>query len=620
MDVLRAPSEQLDKYLQQQSQKTLVRFITCGSVDDGKSTLIGRLLYESKSLYSDQLTGLKKDSFNFAALLDGLSAEQEQGITIDLAYRYFDSTQRKYIVIDAPGHEQYTKNMVTGASIADVAVILIDARHGLKEQSRRHCYLVSLLGIKQIIVLINKMDLVDYSPVVYHQIVDDCSVLFERCAFKSVSCIPISALQGDNIVHPGTRMPWYPGLPFLQQMDHLILEQDTGTGTFKMPVQTIIRPQEDRRSYAGRIVSGLVALGQTIKVAASGQTSRITEIYLYTSTLTRAQAGQSVSIRLEDDIDISRGDVLIDAEEQVTMADQFQTHVIWFSEQILVAGRCYLVKNGAHHSAAQITKIKHRININTLEAVPAQSLAANDIGLCTIKLDAPIVYDTYKSNRHLGSFILIDRMTHETVGAGLIQHVLQRSGNIPISTGFVNQQVRALIKNQQPRVLWLTGLSGAGKSTIAHLLEQRLVTQGHHTFVLDGDNVRQGLCNDLGFTVADRVENVRRVAETAKLMLDAGLIVIVALISPYKRDRAFARNLFQAEEFVEVFVHASLSTVQTRDVKGLYCKAHKGMITNFTGIDSDYESPEQPEIIINTEVLNVDQSVDLILDCLKAWR
>lgn len=616
----------LQTYLTQQSQKTLLRFITCGSVDDGKSTLIGRLLFETKQLYDDQLASLTIESkrygtqdgaLDFALLADGLSAEREQGITIDVAYRFFDTKKKKYVAIDAPGHEQYVRNMVTGASTADVAIVLIDARNGIKEQTKRHSYLISLLGIKSVIVAINKMDLVNYSSSVYDLIMDEFLAFSEHLLFTQVYGIPISALNGDNLIKSSPHMPWYEGKSLINQLDAIDLEQDKPTQPFRMPVQWINRPSQDFRGFSGRIVSGKLSKGDTIKILPSGIESQVKTIHLFDKQLTSAVAGQSITLTLVDEIDISRGDVMVAMNTPINIADQFQAHIVWMADQPLVPGRYYWLKCREQCVKASITRIRHQINIQSLEPMPAQSLPLNGIGLCNVKVLSPIIFQPYEDDRDLGAFILIDRISHQTMGAGMIQFALQRSGNLQHQPTLLTNHDRALIKHQTPKVYWLTGISGSGKSTIANLLEKNLFDQGHHTAILDGDRLRQGLCNDLGFTMADRVENVRRVAETARLMVDAGLIVIVALISPFTADRAFARSLFTSGEFVEIFINASLEKTQQRDVKGLYAKAANDQLSNFTAIDSSYESPENPEIRVDTDHHNLNECMTLILDWIE---
>lgn len=616
----------LAQYLAQEEQKSQLSFITCGSVDDGKSTLIGRLLFETKNILSDQLEALQQDSIrhgtqqgalDFALLVDGLASEQEQGITIDVAYRFFASQYKKYIIIDAPGHEQYTRNMITGASKADAALLLIDARHGLKEQTKRHSYLLSLLGIKNVLVLINKMDLVDYSEAVYKNIVEEGHSFFKHCTFDLIRYIPISAVHGDNIIQRGEHLTWYQGLSVLQQLDELPPVHNISESGFIFPLQGVVRPHQDFRGYTGRLLAGDIYCGQRVKIAASGVCSVIKSIHLADKQLSKAHAGQSLTIQLDKAIDASRGDVLIDAAYQPNVSDRLQAYVVALANEPLIAGRLYLLKLATMEVMAAITRIEHQVNIHSLEPLPAQALGLNDIGLCAIQTNKPIVFAPYHTNKDLGSFILIDSLTNQTVGAGMIQNTTAASGVLFASQGLVSKAMRSSIKRQKPCVFWFTGLSGAGKSTLAQGLEQRLLQQGMHTYVLDGDNVRHGLCKDLGFTLADRVENVRRIAETAKLMTEAGLIVLVALISPYKRDRLFARSLFAEDEFIEVFLKASLAAVKKRDVKGLYARASQGLLTNFTGVDAEYEAPEQAEITINTDEVSVEESINLILTWLR---
>ena len=616
----------LQTYLNQQNQKTLLRFITCGSVDDGKSTLIGRLLFETKHLLDDQLAaltieskryGTQQGALDFALLVDGLSAEREQGITIDVAYRFFDTARKKYVAIDTPGHEQYVRNMVTGASTADVAIVLIDAQNGIQEQTKRHSYLLSLVGIKSVIIAINKMDMVDYSPSVYNLIMDDYLTFSEQLNFKQIYGIPISALNGDNLIQPSQHMPWYQGKSLLNQLDAIDVEQDKRSQPFRMPIQWVNRPSPHFRGFSGRVVSGTISPGEKIKILPSGIESYVKTVHLFDKQLSHAVEGQSITLTLVDEIDISRGDMLTAKHATINISDQFQAHVVWMAEQPLVSGRHYWLKCREQCVKASVTRIRHQVNIQSLEPMPTQSLPLNGIGLCNIKVQNPIIFESYENNRELGSFILIDRVSHNTVGAGMINFALQRAGNLHHNPTLLTNTDRASIKHQTPKVYWLTGISGAGKSTIANLFEKKLFEKGHHTVLLDGDELRQGLCSDLGFTMADRVENVRRVAETARLMVNAGLIVIVALISPFSADRAFARSLFTTGEFVEIFVEASLKKAQQRDAKGLYAKAAKAQLSNFTAIDSSYESPEHAEITINTEYQNVDECIEFILDWIE---
>ncbi len=615
------PEHSLQSYIKQQNQKTLLRFITCGSVDDGKSTVIGRLLFETKQLFDDQLAALSLESkrygtqhgeLDFALLVDGLSAERCQGITIDVAYRYFNTEKRKYIAIDAPGHEQYIRNMITGASTADAAVILIDARNGIKEQTKRHSYLLSLLGIKSVIVAINKMDLMGYRSEVYDLIMSDYLALAEHFGFKQIYGIPISALRGDNLIHPSIHMPWYKGKTLLNQLDCIDVSPDITPQPFRMPVQWVNRPHQQFRGFAGRVVSGQLSLGEKVKLLPSGIESSVKAITLFEKQLTTAAKGQSITLSLNDEIDISRGDVIVSMDAPVNIADQFQAHIVWMTEAPLIPGRHYLLKCREQCVQVSITKIRHQMNIHSLQPMPAESLPLNGIGLCNLKVNRPIIFEAYKDNQDLGSFILIDRVSHHTVGAGMINFALQRAGNLQTHPALLTKQSKAAQKNQTPRVFWLTGLSGAGKSTIANEFEKQLFEQGYHTALLDGDRLRNGLCSDLGFTTVDRVENVRRVAETARLMVEAGLIVIVALISPFAIDRAFAKNLFSPGEFIEIFVNSSVETTQRRDVKGLYSKAQQGTLANFTGVSSSYEPPENPELILDTEHQRLEECVALI--------
>ena len=605
----------------------LLRLITCGSVDDGKSTLIGRLLFDTKQLFDDQLDKLTADSkrygtqqgaLDFALLVDGLSAEREQGITIDVAYRFFSTPKKKYVVIDAPGHEQYTRNMVTGASTADLAVILIDARYGIREQTKRHSYLVSLLGIKHLIVLINKMDLVAYDPVIYHTLMDEYALLSESFGFKIVYGIPISALVGDNVINSSQHMPWYQGKSFLDQLESIELCETNSTAPFRMPVQWVNRPHQDYRGYTGQVVSGELSRGQVIKVFPSGITARVKEITLFDRALETAVNGQSVTVCLEHEIDISRGDVLVAEDEPAPgVANQFQVHLIWMTSEALIPHRYYLLKCGTQCVRCSVTRIKHQVNIQTLEQMPVASLSLNAIAVCHIKVVSPIVFEPYEINKAMGSFILIDPIHYHTAAAGLISFALNRATTVHSQAVTLTQTLRATIKHQVPKILWFTGLSGAGKSTIANQLEKKLYEFHRHTYLIDGDNIRQGLCSDLGFTMVDRVENIRRVAEVAKLMIDAGLMVLVATISPFKRDRVFARSLFEQDEFIEIYVNTSLEVVQQRDVKGHYLKTKAGELLNFTGIDSLYEPPDNPEIILDTVSQSVDDCVLSILNFCK---
>ncbi len=599
----------VDAYLQQHETKDLLRFITCGSVDDGKSTLIGRLLHDTKLLLDDQVSALESDSrrhgtqgegIDFALLVDGLAAEREQGITIDVAYRFFATDQRKFIVADCPGHEQYTRNMATGASTADLAVVLVDARKGLLTQTRRHSYIVSLLGIRHVVLAVNKMDLVDYDQAVFERIVADYRALAASLGIADVACIPLSALKGDNLLARSPAMPWYQGPSLLGHLETVRVDRHAADIGFRMPVQWVCRPDQDFRGFAGTIAAGAVAPGDAIAVLPSGQRSRIARIVTAAGDLARAEAGQAVVLTLQDEIDASRGDVIATAARPPEIADQFAAHLLWMGDQPLLPGRPYWLRIGTRTVGAQVTEIKHRVDVNTQEELAAKSLELNEVGYCNLYLDQAVPFEAYADNRELGAFILIDRHDNATVGAGTIDFALRRAGNIHWQHLDVDKAARARIKHQQPRCLWFTGLSGAGKSTIANLVEKRLTALGRHTYVLDGDNVRHGLNKDLGFTDADRVENIRRVAEVAKLMVDAGLIVLVSFISPFRAERRMARALFAEGEFVEVYVDTPLDVAEARDAKGLYAKARAGELRNFTGIDSPYEAPEAAEVVLDT--------------------
>ena len=617
----------IEGYLRAHERKSLLRFITCGSVDDGKSTLIGRLLYESKMIFEDQLAALAADSkqvgtrgdeLDFALLVDGLSAEREQGITIDVAYRYFSTDKRKFIVADTPGHEQYTRNMVTGASTVDLAVILIDARKGVLTQTRRHSYLVSLLGIRRVVLAVNKMDLIDYSGPICANIERDYREFAARIGVTDVTCIPMSAVYGDNVVEPSTRMPWYHGPTLMHHLENVVVGDDVAAKPFRFPVQWVNRPHADFRGFAGPIVSGSVRVGDVVRVLPSGRQTRVARILGDNRDVEAAVAGQSVTLTLSDEVDVSRGDVLAAASAPPAVADQFEATIIWMHDRPMLQGRSYLLKIGAQTVTATVAPLKYCVNVNTLEHVAAKKLELNDIGVCGLELSRPIVFEPYSENRDLGGFILIDRITNTTVGAGLLHFALRRSDNVHWQALDVNKHARAALNGQKPCVVWFTGLSGAGKSTIANLLEKRLHALGRHTYLLDGDNVRHGLNKDLGFTDADRVENIRRIAEVGRLMADAGLIVLVSFISPFRAERRMARGLMDQGEFVEVFVDVPLGVAETRDPKGLYKKARRGELKNFTGVDSPYESPEDPEIRLDTTALAPEQAAELVLERLRS--
>ncbi len=616
----------IQAYLKAHEHKSLLRFITCGSVDDGKSTLIGRLLYESKMIFEDQLAALEADSkkvgtqggdLDFALLVDGLAAEREQGITIDVAYRFFSTDRRKFIVADTPGHEQYTRNMVTGASTADVAVILIDARRGVLTQTRRHSYIVSLLGIRHVVLAINKMDLMEYSQDVFDTILGEYRDFAQQIGLEDITAIPLSALKGDNIIDPSARMPWYRGPTLMNFLETVEIEDDLQQKPFRLPVQWVNRPNQDFRGFAGTIATGVVRRGDTLRALPSGRTSRVARIVTHDGDLEQAVAGQSVTLTLTDEIDVSRGDVLSAADAPAGVADQFQATIIWMHEEPMLPGRPYVIKLGSRSVTGSITTPKYKVNVNTLEHLAAKQLEMNEIGVCNLSLDRPVAFDAYADNREMGGFILIDKLTNDTVGAGLLSFALRRAENIHWQALDVNKTARASIKGQRACVLWFTGLSGAGKSTVANLVEKRLHALGRHTYTLDGDNVRHGLNKDLGFTDADRVENIRRVAEVSKLMVDAGLIVLVSFISPFRSERRLAREMLQSGEFFEVFVDTPIEEAERRDPKGLYKKARRGELANFTGIDSPYEPPEHAEIHLRTALFSPEQAAEEILTTLR---
>ena len=603
-----------------------LRFITCGSVDDGKSTLIGRLLYESKMIFEDQLSALEADSkkvgtqngeLDFALLVDGLAAEREQGITIDVAYRFFSTDRRKFIVADTPGHEQYTRNMVTGASTADVAVILIDARKGVLTQTRRHSYIVSLLGIKHVVLAINKMDLVGYSQQIFDTIVAEYRDFAAQIGLEDIVPVPLSALRGDNMLESSSNTPWFQGPTLMSYLETVEIEDDLQQRPFRLPVQWVNRPNQDFRGFAGTIASGVVRKGDAIRVLPSGRQSKIARIVSHGSDLETAVAGQSITLTLTDEVDVSRGDVIATSDSPPTVADQFQATIIWMHDEPMLPGRPYLIKLGARTVTGSITAPKYKVNVNTLEHLAAKQLELNEIGVCNLSLDRAIPFDPYSDNRETGGFILIDKISNDTVGAGLLSFSLRRADNIHWQALDVNKHARAALKGQRACVLWFTGLSGAGKSTVANIVEKRLHALGRHTYTLDGDNVRHGLNKDLGFTDADRVENIRRVAEVSKLMVDAGLIVLVSFISPFRSERRLARELMQPGEFFEVFVDTPLAEAEQRDPKGLYKKARRGELRNFTGIDSPYEPPEAAEIHLHTALYSPEAAAEQILNKLR---
>ena len=623
--------EYIEAYLARHEEKTMLRFITCGSVDDGKSTLIGRLLYDSKMIFDDQLSALEAaskksgtqgDAIDFALLVDGLAAEREQGITIDVAYRFFATQKRKFIVADTPGHEQYTRNMVTGASTADLAVLLVDARHGVLTQTRRHAYLVNLLGIRHIVLAVNKMDLVDFDQARFDEIVSDFNQFAASLSMPAPLAIPLSGLTGDNITVTSAAMPWYDGPALLPHLENVELaEQAAARAAFAMPVQWVNRANLDFRGFSGRIAAGAVSPGDKIRIVPSGKTSTVNAIVTMAADGTRqdlekAVAGQSVTLTLSDEIDCSRGDVMAAADDPPLAADRFETSLVWMDEEPLIAGRAYEMRIGTQTVSARMQAPKYAINVNTTEHLAAKSLGLNEIGVVELATDRPVVFAAFNDNQKLGSFVLIDKISNRTVAAGMVHFSLRRAHNIHWQAVDVDRAAHAELKGQRPKVLWFTGLSGSGKSTIANALEKKLHAMGRHTYLLDGDNVRHGLNKDLGFTDADRIENIRRVGEVAKLMSDAGLIVLTAFISPFRAERDMVRNMMPDGDFVEIYVDTPLDVAEQRDVKGLYKKARAGALKNFTGIDSPYEAPEAPELTLNTVALSAEEAADKILDYL----
>ncbi|MDR3408343.1 MAG: sulfate adenylyltransferase subunit CysN [Methylovirgula sp.] len=606
-----------------------LRFLTCGSVDDGKSTLIGRLLYDQQLILEDQLAALERDSkkhgtvgkdIDFALLVDGLEAEREQGITIDVAYRAFSTARRSFIVADTPGHEQYTRNMATGASNCDLAILLVDARKGLLAQTHRHATIVSLLGIRHVVLAVNKFDLVDYDQVVFDRIVAEFKAFAAKLDFASLQPIPISARLGDNISDKSGRTPWYRGPALIDYLETIAVEEDLSGLPFRMPVQAVNRPHLDFRGFCGTIASGTIRPGDPVTVAVSGRASHVARIVTADGDLLSAGAGDAVTLTLTDEIDVSRGDIFVPPQARPEVVDQFAATLIWMNDEALLAGRSYLMKIGTRSLPVSITGVKYRLDVTTLGELPAKSLALNEVGFCNLATTAPIAIDPYKENRTTGAFILIDRYSNATVAAGLIAHGLRRATNVHIQDLTVTRESRARLKHQTPAVLWFTGLSGSGKSTIANLVEAQLHARGVHTILLDGDNIRHGLNNDLGFTEADRVENIRRIGEVAKLMTDAGLIVLCAFISPFAADRQMVRDLMNTDEFVEIFVDTPLAECIARDPKGLYKKALAGEIKNFTGVDQDYERPEKPELVLGRSGATPAQSAAQVVAYLVAHQ
>jgi bifunctional enzyme CysN/CysC len=621
---LATPDTDIALWLNQQTEKSLLRFLTCGSVDDGKSTLIGRLLYDSQLILDDQLASLRNESRNrttgdegidFSLLVDGLAAEREQGITIDVAYRFFSTDKRKFIVADTPGHEQYTRNMATGASNADLALVLIDARKGVLTQTRRHSFILSLIGVKHVVLVVNKIDLVDYDEAVFDRIVAEYRAFAEPLGFKTLAAVPVSALRGDNILAKSERTPWFDGTPLVPYLEAVDVAEDRSAGKLRFPVQWVNRPNLDFRGFSGTVASGAVAVGDDVLIASSRKPAVVSRIVTMDGDLQRAVAGQAVTLVLDREVDISRGDMLSHAGETPEFSNQFQARLVWMSEEPAYPGRSYLLKLGTQLVPATITDLKFRTNVNTLEHTAATKVDLNEVATVTIATDKPIAFDAYASNALTGGFILVDRISNATLGAGTIEFGLRRAQNLTYQSFDVNRDVRAQMKGQTPRIIWFTGLSGSGKSSIANLLEKRLTAEGRHAYILDGDNVRHGLNRDLGFTEAARVENIRRVAEVAKLMADAGLIVLVSFISPFENERRLAREIAGDIDFVEVYVDTPIEVCEARDPKGLYKRARAGEIKNFTGIDSPFEAPSNAELVLH----GAEAEPLVLADQLHAW-
>jgi bifunctional enzyme CysN/CysC len=625
---IRTADTDLDLWLAQQTGKGLLRFLTCGSVDDGKSTLIGRLLYDSQLILDDQLASLRKESKNrmvgdegidFSLLVDGLAAEREQGITIDVAYRFFSTDKRKFIVADTPGHEQYTRNMATGASNADLAIVLIDARKGVLTQTRRHSFILSLIGVKHVVLAVNKIDLVGYDEKVFAAIEREYREFAKDLGFETLAAIPVSALKGDNILAPSAAMPWYKGPQLVPYLETIEVASDRTSQPLRFPVQWVNRPNLDFRGFSGTVASGVVKVGDDILVAASRKPAKVTRIVTMDGDLGEAIAGQAVTLVLDREVDISRGDVLSHPGETPEYSNQFQARMVWMSDEHAFPGRSYLLKIGSQLVPATITDLKFRTNVNTLEESAAKTLELNEVGTLTIATDKPVAFDSYASNGLTGAFILIDRISNATLGAGVIDFGLRRAQNLSWQSFDVNRDVRARMKGQKPAIVWFTGLSGSGKSTVANLIEKRLAAEGRHAYILDGDNVRHGLNKDLGFTEEARVENIRRVAEVARLMADAGLIVVVSFISPFRNERRLAREIAGDVAFAEVYVDTPLEICEARDPKGLYARARRGEIKNFTGIDSPFEAPEHPEIVLHGASETPEQMAERLYSQMFGW-
>ncbi len=617
-------AKDINTYLESHQKKSLLRFITCGSVDDGKSTLIGRLLFETNTLFEDHLTQLESDSkksgtqgkeLDFALLLDGLEAEREQGITIDVAYRFFTTENRKFIAVDTPGHEQYTRNMITAASTAELAIILIDARKGMLTQTRRHSYLCHLIGINNFILAINKMDLVDYSEDIFKKISYDYSEFAKKIGIKNFSAIPVSGLLGDNITYSSNNTPWYGGSTLMSQLENLQnYKKSERKAGLKMPVQWVNRPNSNFRGFSGKIVDGAVKSGDRIRILPDGNLSEVGKIFVSDQEVLQAKTGESITLTFKDEVDCSRGQIITAAEHPIEVADQFESKIIWMDEEELVPGRSYYLKIGTQTVSVTVSNPKYQINVNTMEHIACKTLSLNTIGVANITIDRPIAFTPYQQNKELGGFILIDKISNSTAAAGLINFALRRSQNIHWQATDIDRDERAKQKNQKAKVVWMTGLSGSGKSTIANALDKKLTQRGFHTFLLDGDNIRHGLNKDLGFTEADRIENIRRIGEVAKLMTDAGLVVITAFISPFQLERDMVRGMMKSGEFFEVFIDTPMHIAEERDVKGLYKKARAGELRNFTGIDSPYEVPKAPEIHIDTTRLTIDEAAKKITE------
>ncbi|MGJ8532863.1 MAG: sulfate adenylyltransferase subunit CysN [Alphaproteobacteria bacterium] len=617
----------LKSFLAEQEQKTLLRFLTCGSVDDGKSTLIGRLLFDTKLIYEDQLAALENESrkwgtvgedIDLALLVDGLEAEREQGITIDVAYRFFSTSRRKFIVADTPGHEQYTRNMATGASTADLAVVLVDARKGLLTQTRRHTFIASLLGIRHIIVAINKIDLVNYDRSIFEKIDEDFRAMSADMGFASITPIPLSARFGDNVTAPSPNMDWYNGPTLLGHLETVEFEDERLDSPFRFPVQYVLRPDLNFRGFAGTLAAGTVKPGDPVVVAKSGKLSTVKRIVTMDGDLDRAVEGQAVTLVLEDEIEVSRGNMLVAPEDRPEVADQFAANIVWFSEDAMLPGRQFILRTETDRATVSVNDLRHRIDVNSFAHEAAKSLELNEVGYCHLSAQSPIAFDPYSDNRATGAFILIDRLTNATVGAGMIVHALRRASNVHWQAIDVDKKTRADQKGQKAAVLWFTGLSGSGKSTIANLLEKKLLAEGRHSSILDGDNVRHGLNRDLGFTDEDRVENIRRVGEVSKLMVEAGLITLVSFISPFRAERQLVRDMLDDGEFVEIFVDTPFEDCAKRDPKGLYAKALRGEIKNFTGVDSPYEAPTAPDIHLQTSGQSPEEILDVLEGALRA--